>query len=392
MSVVAAIHCGSYQSAEVEGCVRRGIELLGGAAAFVSPGEKILLKPNMLSARSPELAVTTHPEVFSATAKVFQEAGAVLSYADSPGYGKFAQVARKTGIAAAAQRLGIAEADFETIVPAGITGPEGEAFSFPLARGVSDAQGVISLSKMKTHSMTRITGAVKNQLGCVVGFEKARLHFQNPNPKEFCRRLAAITKIVAPRLYIMDGIVAMEGEGPSGGSPAAMNVLLFSRDPVALDLAFCKLICLPPEYVLTISEGAALGLGTSDEAAITFAGDNIESFIKPDFDVRRNPPAEEDILFRPLRPFKYFIIPRPVIDSRKCMKCGVCIDACPVRPRKALRFHSPGTLPRYTYSRCIRCYCCQEMCPHKALSVYTPFWGRVLTRFLVSRRHEKRGV
>jgi uncharacterized protein (DUF362 family)/ferredoxin len=382
MSLVALVACSSYQSEEVRRCVRRGVELLGGAAAFVSPGEKILLKPNMLAACAPELAVTTHPEVFAAAAMVFQEAGAALFYADSPGYGRFSHVARKTGIAAAAERIGVAAADFEHAVPATVSGAEGETFTFPLAKGVFDADGVISLCKMKTHGMTRITGAVKNQLGCVVGFEKARLHFLNPEPREFCRRLAAITKIVAPRLYIMDGILAMEGEGPSGGNPVSMNALLFSRDPVALDLIFCKLIALPPEYVYTISEGAALGLGVRDESGVSLAGDSIEGFIKPDFDVMRSPLAREDILFRPLRPFKNFIIPKPVIQSGKCERCGVCAEACPVRPRKALQFRNRAHPPRYIYRRCIRCYCCQEMCPHKAISLYRPLPGRFLARLL----------
>ncbi|MDR1317005.1 MAG: DUF362 domain-containing protein, partial [Spirochaetales bacterium] len=380
MSLVAITGCFSYQSEEVLGCVRRGIGLLGGPGAFVSPGEKILLKPNMLAARAPELAVTTHPQVFAAVAAVFQEAGAVLSYADSPGYDSFAHAARKTGIAEAAQRLGVSEADFTNSIPATLSGADGETLRFPIAKGVFDADGLISLSKMKTHGMTRVTGAVKNQLGCVVGFEKARLHFRNPTPRKFCACLAAITKIVSPRLYIMDGILAMEGEGPSGGSPVPMNVLLFSRDPVALDCIFCKLIGLPPHCVPTIAEGAALGLGTQDEAAITLAGDNIEDFIKPDFDVVRRPPGGEAILFRPLRPFRNLIIPRPVIHSGKCKKCGVCVEACPAEPEKALRFQSRGRPPRYNYSLCIRCYCCQEMCPHRAISVRTPFAGRVLAR------------
>jgi uncharacterized protein (DUF362 family)/ferredoxin len=381
MSCVALIACSSYDSAAVLAAVRRGIDLLGGSHAFARAGEKILLKPNMLAARSPDLAVTTHPEVFSAAAQVFREAGAILSYGDSPGYDKPSHVARKTGIAAAAERLGIAEADFETAVPT--SSPEALGAVFALAAGVRGADGVISLCKMKTHSMTRITGAVKNQLGCIVGFEKARLHFRNPNPREFSLRLAAITKIVNPRLYIMDGIVAMEGEGPSGGSPRPMGALLFSRDPVALDLVFCKLIGLAPEYVPTIEAGCALGLGTAEEAAVRLEGDRIEDFIKPDFDVVRRP-VGTDILFRPLRPFKNSLIPRPVIDKNLCKKCGICVEACPVQPRKALGFRRGGkkSPPRYAYRRCIRCYCCQEMCPHKAISVKTPAPGRILARLL----------
>ncbi|MCL1817944.1 MAG: DUF362 domain-containing protein [Spirochaetaceae bacterium] len=376
MSVVALIGCPSYDSQSVLAAVTRGIDLLGGPGAFVRPGEKILLKPNMLAARSPQQAVTTHPEVFAAAARLFAEAGAVLSYGDSPGYGSLSHAARKTEIAEAAGRLGITQADFETVVS--VPSPDGG--SFPLAHGVHAADGVISLCKMKTHGLTRITGAVKNQLGCIVGFEKARLHFLYPNPQRFSARLAEITRIVNPRLYIMDGILAMEGEGPSGGNPVAMNVLLFSRDPVALDCVFCKLIALDPAHVPTIAAAAAIGLGAADD--ITLAGDSITGFIKPDFDVVRRP-VTGDILFRPLRPFRNSILPRPVINAAPCKNCGVCVDACPAEPQKALAFPAGGkSPPRLTVRRCIRCYCCQEMCPHRAITIATPLAGRILARLL----------
>ena len=376
MSVVALTGCPSYDSENVLAAVRRGIDLLGGPEAFVRAGEKILLKPNLLAGRSPQQAVTTHPEVFAAAARVFAGAGAVLSYGDSPGYDRLSSVARKTEIAAAAEKLGITQADFETVEEV----PAQDGGSYPLAQGVRAADGVISLCKMKTHGLTRITGAVKNQLGCIVGFEKARLHFRNPNPQRFSARLAEITRIVNPRLYIMDGIIAMEGEGPSSGSPVAMGVLLFSRDPVALDRVFCKLIALDPSCVPTIAAASAQGLGAADEPAL--AGDEVTCFIKPDFDVIRRP-VTGDILFPPLRPFKNSILPRPVIDAALCRKCGICVDACPAQRRKALAFPAgEKSPPRFTVRRCIRCYCCQEMCPHRAIRIKTPVMGRILARLL----------
>ncbi|MDR1933218.1 MAG: DUF362 domain-containing protein [Spirochaetales bacterium] len=381
MSTVVLIGCSSYKTDTVYAAVRAGIELLGGTAAFVKAGEKILLKPNMLAARAPELAVTTHPAVFEAAARIFQEAGAILSYGDSPGYDRPAHAARVAGIAEIAEKLGVSVADFETAAPAQVAEAAGAPVSFPIAKGVREADGLISLCKMKTHSLTRITGALKNQLGCLTGFEKARLHVRNPNPQKFSSRLALITKIVNPRLYIMDGVTAMEGEGPSGGNPVGMGVLLFSRDPVALDAVFCRLIDLDPAYVPTIAEGQALGLGTKD--GVTLVGDPAENFVKPDFDVVRKP-VTGDILFRPLRPLKNSIIPRPVIAAAKCEKCGVCVRACPAEPVKALAFPGGGraAAPVYDYSRCIRCYCCQEMCPHRAVSVKTPLFGRIITRLL----------
>jgi uncharacterized protein (DUF362 family)/NAD-dependent dihydropyrimidine dehydrogenase PreA subunit len=387
MSLVALAGCPSYESGLVYDAIKKGITLLGGVSEFVRPGEKILLKPNMLAGRSPELAVTTHPAVFEAAAKIFQAAGAILCYGDSPGYGSPKQAARKAGLAQTAERLGIEEADFENpadaAFSAGVELPGGGGQGLHLVRGVCEADGIISLPKMKTHSLTRITGAVKNQLGCIPGFEKARLHFRYPNALRFSAVLAAITKAVNPRLYIMDGITAMEGEGPAGGNPVAMGLILLSRDPVALDAVFCRLIGLSPAFVPTIQAGETLGMGTAEKDAITLTGDPINKFINLNFDVVRQP-VSADFTFRILRPLRNKLIPRPVIRPEACRKCGVCVEACPVHPLTALEF-PPGernSPPVYRYSRCIRCYCCQEMCPHKAIRVKTPLLGRLVMRFL----------
>ena len=381
-SIVAVVGCGTYDPEKVLAAVGRGIDLLGGISGFVLPGEKILFKPNMLAGRSPDLAVTTHPAVFEAAARVFSDAGAVPSYGDSPGYGSPKNAARKTGMAAAAEKCHAAEADFETVVQTDF--PEGRTQkTFPLARGVTEADGIVSLPKMKTHGLTRITGAVKNQLGCVAGFEKARFHFRYPNPLHFSSMLVDINRLVKPRLFIMDGIVAMEGEGPSSGNPVKMGVILLSRDPVALDAVFCRLIGLDPRLVPTITEGEAAGIGTGREADVLLVGDPFAGFLKADFDVVRTP-VTGDVTFQVLRRWKDRLIPRPVILSDLCKRCGICVEACPVEPRKALDWRGKGRSepPEFDYSLCIRCYCCHEMCPHRAITIKTPLLGRIIMRIL----------
>jgi len=76
---------------------------------------------------------------------------------------------------------------------------------------------------------------------------------------------------------------------------------------------------------------------------------------------------------------KNAVLPRPVIDASQCVKCGRCVDACPV-PDKALRFQDSRQErpPVYRYDLCIRCYCCHEACPHRAISKRTPLLGRIL--------------
>jgi len=380
-SRVAVVSCPSYEPEAVFEAVKRGLGLLGGAASFASRGERILLKPNLLVGKNPSQAVTTHPAVFEAVIRAFSEVGASLSYGDSPGYGNPKQTAAKAGLAAAAETHGVPFADFDTAMLVPSPGSE-DGNIFPIAAGVLEADGVVSLSKMKTHQLTRITGAVKNQFGCIVGFEKANYHLRFPNLRQFSSMLVDLNLVIGPRLHVMDGITAMQGEGPSSGNPVSMGVLLFSRDPVALDSVFCRLVRLDPAFVPTITEGAAKGLGVFAEGEVELLGDCIDDLARPDFDVKREP-AEGASTLRAILPLKNQLVCRPEIIEKRCVKCGICVGACPV-PGKALDFSGLARTkpPRYDYSRCIRCYCCHEMCPHKAIVVRLPLLGRIVSRLL----------
>lgn len=258
---VALVRCASYDSDEVAAAIRRGFALLGGAERFVSPGEQIVLKPNLLVPRTPNRAVTTHPSVFRAVADELQSAGAILTYGDSPGFGTTEAAARRAGIAAAAKSLSIPVADFGT--GESIPFPDGHLIKhFTIARGVAVADGLISLPKMKTHGLTRMTGAIKNQFGCIPGTLKAEFHARLPNADFFSQMLVDLNRCLGPRLFVMDGVVAMEGNGPQGGTPREMNVLLLSDDPVALDTTVCRMMALDPKLVPPLVYGERLGLGT----------------------------------------------------------------------------------------------------------------------------------
>ena len=215
MSKVALIRCESYDYNEVFASVKRGIDLLGGAEAFVKSGEKILLKPNWLVGVAPERAATTHPMVLKAVAEVLQSAGAKLTCGDSPGAGHISdplRVSEKNGCKAVMDELNIPMADFV----------DGREVFFKearqnkklfLANGALDCDGIISISKLKTHAFLKLTGAIKNQFGCVPGMRKGEFHIKLPDPAEFARMLVDLNAYLQPRLFVMDGIVAMEGNG-----------------------------------------------------------------------------------------------------------------------------------------------------------------------------------
>lgn len=388
-SKVAVIRCEEYREESVKQAVAEGIRLIGGLDGLFEKEEQILLKPNLLSRAKPEAAVTTHPSVFGAVAELFSQEGyRNLSYGDSPGQPVSTErAAEACGLAPVAKRLGIPAGEFS----------KGETVEFPEGRlckqfEISDAarkaDGIVSICKMKTHQLERITGGVKNTLGCVYGFNKGVSHAKFPDPERFGQMLVDLNLLLPMKLFVMDGVTAMEGNGPGSGTPIHMGLILVSTDPVAMDAVFCRLINLKPELVPTITYGAAAGLGVYREDEIELVGETeLEPFCKPDFDVFRNEIArkkwERLTLLRPL------VLKKPVIDREKCIRCGACVAACPL-PEKAVRFPDGNDAndrngggsrvrqpaPQYDYGKCIRCYCCQEMCPEKAITVKTPLLGK----------------
>lgn len=380
MSKVAIIRCESYEYNEVKKAIKKGIDLLGGVHNFAKKGENILLKPNLLFAGAPEKCITTHPSVFKAVAEILKKIETHVSYGDSPGFSTLEKAANATGLAKAAHEIGIKTADFYNGVD--VFFDEGiQNKKFKIAKAVIESDGLISISKLKTHGLTKFTGAIKNQFGCIPGALKGEFHVKLSDVNNFAKMLVDLNKFIKPRLFIMDGIFAMEGNGPSGGKPKKMNVLLFSTDPVALDAMACKIINLDPELVPTTKFGKTAGLGTYLENEIEILGDDINTFIKPDFDVNRDAIGKTEGLFKSFRIFSNLLVPKPYIMKDKCTKCGTCIKVCPVNP-KALEWRDGVKTdpPSYNYNTCIRCYCCQELCPESAIQIKVPLLRRLIRR------------
>jgi uncharacterized protein (DUF362 family)/Pyruvate/2-oxoacid:ferredoxin oxidoreductase delta subunit len=379
-STVVLVKCDSYTGDEVRHAVQRGINLLGGMAQFAAGTERILLKPNALNASDPGKCVTTHPAVFSAVCGIFSETGCRLTYGDSPafysGWGKCGPTMKKSGFMDVAEVFSMPLADFDNGDT--VSNPGGTSHrAFVIAHAVAEADGIISLPKLKSHALTRITGAVKNQFGCVPGMFKGQYHAAVPDVFDFSRLLVDITAYVRPRLYVMDAVMAMEGNGPQSGDPRKLGLLLLSRDPVALDAVAARIIGLAPENVPTCAAGEAAGLGTYRMENIDLLGDDIGTFVTLDFKVSRQPPVHSGA--NPLtRAIRNAVVQRPALSRARCTGCGTCVKACPLDP-KALDFRAPGIRPpAYRYSQCIRCFCCQECCPSGAIRMHTPVLGRFL--------------
>ncbi|HVI39332.1 MAG TPA: DUF362 domain-containing protein [Anaerovoracaceae bacterium] len=380
-SKVAVIPCKGYDDKVVYEAIERGIALLGGWESFVKQDEKILLKPNLLNRADPNKAVTTHPAVFEAVARNLRDKGFHrLSYGDSPGHpGNVEKTAEICGLKEVADRLEIPLADFthsQTVEY--VRGRTSRKYE--ISQGVLDSDGIVSLCKMKTHQLERITGGVKNMFGCVYGMNKGASHAKYPDAESFAQMLIDLNLLLKARIHIMDGILAMEGNGPSSGTPVKMNMILLSADPVALDATFCRLVDLDPSTIPTIFYGAIFGLGHWKEGDIEILGvDRLADYCNPHFDVAR----EKSYAGKWSYIDKLKVLARkPVILKNKCIRCGACVAACPLEEKALLFPVTEGEaaqkkeikeVPVYNYKKCIKCYCCQEMCPEQAIIVKRKF-------------------
>jgi uncharacterized protein (DUF362 family)/Pyruvate/2-oxoacid:ferredoxin oxidoreductase delta subunit len=359
---VALLRCERYDTGEVYRATLRGIELLGGVERYFKKGETILLKPNLLAADPPETASTTHPAVFEAAARLLMDSGMRVTYGDSPIFSDPLKAFKKSGMHEVAQRLNLQMANFDSKRRVFFSKAKQNKV-FDIAEGVMAADGILSLPKLKTHALTILTGAVKNQFGCIPGMAKSGFHGKLGTVGEFSQMLVDLTVLLKPRLYVMDGITAMEGNGPRRGSPKHIGALLLSQDPVALDSTAARIVGLKPDRVITIVKGSESGLGLTDGFEIV--GDRIEDF-KTKFKLPRRAGNEQTVppLARAL--FLKLLIPRPVISRARCVKCLECREICPTKP-KSILIREDG-FPKHNYGTCISCYCCQETCPAGAIS------------------------
>lgn len=373
MSKVVIKHCDTYDINIVFPLIKDAINELGGIESIIPKNKTILLKPNLVVASTEDTAVTTHPVIFESIAKLLVENNYNVIYGDSPGLGNPEKVAHKSGLKDVADKYNIKHADFTNGKQVSVPSSK-VCKQFEIANANFEADTIINLPKMKAHALQRITGAIKNPFGMVLGYNKATMHSRYTNAFIFAEMLIDLNNYLDISLHIMDGILAMEGNGPRNGNPTKMNVILISKDPVALDTVFCKLVGVDHMIIPTITYGQEYGLGNYDN--IELLGDPIEPLINTTFDISSKKLTKEDKnRFAILKK----VVRQPYITEDKCKKCGVCVEVCPLED-KAITFknNDKSTVPIYDYTKCIRCYCCQEMCPHHAIDVKTPILGKIL--------------
>ncbi len=362
LSDVSIACCADYDQERVEQAVRRAVDLLGGISTFVKPGDRVLIKPNLLKGCPPSGAVTTHPELLRATIRLVQEAGGTALVGDSPGFGELRKVCERSGIMEVVLQEGAVLAEMEEAVQ---LKNRGQFQRFEIARAVHEADLVINLPKLKTHGMMTLTGAVKNLFGCIPGRRKVQWHFNTGVDREaFARMLVELSALIAPRLTIMDAVVGMEGNGPGSGDPRLVGVVLAGRDPVALDVVSGTMVGADPSLLYVVRAAAAAGIGETRLDRIRILGAALDSVMVSGFRL----PPQEHLEWRVPEwargLLKDALTTRPVIDHAKCIRCGICQGHCPqgAIDSAAARFE-------INYRNCIRCFCCQEFCPQGAITV-----------------------
>jgi len=371
---VALLRCEAYDKAQVEAVIRRLVDLLGGMNRFISPNQKVLVKPNFLMPKKVEKAILTHPSVILAVCKLVLESGATCLIGDGSMMGNSSACLKKLGIYDELRALGVQVVDFQTTVR--VPAPAGGLYrEFEIAKAVMDADAVINLPKAKTHSQMLVTLALKNTFGYIVGSQKSGWHLKAGQDYDaFARMLYDLHFTKRPVLNILDGIVAMEGDGPADGNPIPLNFLMAGADAISVDTVTTHIFRLRPEQVFVLKEAMRRGEFTP-VTELKLLGDRWQDFVPPSF----TPPKTLVNLLGGFAPswlgeaVRPYVVSRPDPDPAKCKGCEACRKVCPAEAIQMV-----GGIAKVNGKTCIRCFCCQEACPAGAIRIRKGWLGRVL--------------
>jgi len=353
-----------YDDPDLRQIVFDMMDAMGGGALF--SGARVVLKPNFLLAARPEKGITTHPKIVRYVAEFVIDKGGKPIISDNPPMGSLEKTLSEGGYIEALSGLDVAFRPFRESAKVDIGAPFG---TIDIAREVLTADAVINLAKLKTHAQMLLTLGVQNMFGCLIGPKKSEwLQKAGMDRALFARLLVQICEAIKPAMTLIDGILALEGQGPGrSGRPKALNLLAGSRSAIAADMAISSVLGLDSRALSIIKAAEELHVMPRD---IHVQGD---FHILSDFSFPEIPPMAVGPAF--LSGFsRRFVLQRPVADNQRCNLCGDCWRYCPV---KAIERHIKGI--RYHYHTCIRCYSCLGICPHGAITSKTPFLGRILT-------------
>ncbi len=337
---VVIVKCKDYSQKNVDKAIKKIIKLLDFP---LDKYKKVLIKPNVVNYYKENLeAIITHPSIAKSLLKIFKNARVgESSFTDTEnnlrktGYWKFKPIVFEEQ-----KFININDKKAKIL----------KHFYFP--KIIKESDLLINVSKLKTHTLTKLTGAIKNLYGCIPGGIKQIYHRDAKGEKQFSRLLIDIYQNIKPGLNIMDAVIGMEGEGPSSGKPKYIGLLLASKNTIALDIAASRLMGFKPKDIFVINEAVKRGLGNYN---IEIVGD-----LKDIPNLRFEKPST----FKRAMVSAFLVgmtKEKIIVDEKKCVKCGICLRHCPM---KAITLNP---YPIVNGKKCIRCFCCIEVCPHHAL-------------------------
>lgn len=378
--LVSIVPCETYEHHACKAALTAVLEPLGGLT-WVRPGMRIGIKANLVSGAKPEKAVTTHPALLVALTKLLKERGASVVIGDSPGNLYNSAVLNRVYAISGldeAEKSG-AELNRDFSEKDGYNPDAVQAKRFTYTGWLDGCDAIINFCKLKSHGMMSLSAAAKNLFGTIPGTMKPEYHYRFPNPNDFADMIVDLDEYWKPILHICDAVTAMEGNGPTQGTPKHVGCLIASKNPHRLDVLAATLIGLKPKEVPTIAAAIRRNLCPDAVDKLAIAGE-WKAFIADDFDVIRN---RNSILFVNGRTVFGRIVQsgmnaclasKPKVKTRACIGCGKCRDICPahtidIKNRKAV----------IDRKHCIKCFCCQEFCPVGAMRVHRSPVAKVLT-------------
>ena len=353
---VSIVDCNSYEQEQVYTAIKKSIEDI----EFIIPkNKKVLIKPNVLGQHTPEASVTTHPSIIDALVKIFKDADCEVMIGESSGFfmdGGTNKALEMSGMKEVADKYNIPLINLESKPIKQIEDDTAVVYKNPhISSLIFEVDLVVNAAKLKTHTLMKYTGAVKNLYGTIPGGKKQKLHAFAEKPDKFGELLVDIYQNIKPGLNIIDGIIGLEGNGPgSTGIPIKTNIILASVNAPALDIVASEIIGYDPMDIYTNKYCVERGLVKKDEIEV-IGEKNIINYKKP---------INTSNIPKPL--ISWFMSQasmRPIVIKNKCIKCEICKKVCPMNAIEMKPY------PKIDKKKCINCYCCHEMCPEAAMDL-----------------------